>query len=232
MDMEGFKLHKFPVAAYLIIALTVVAALGLGYCWFCERDIDDVECRHMRIQAPDGFWVTEMPTPNVSEGTNEVEGIVLHHTATESGEKSLKILTDPESGVSCHVMIDTDGSRYVLAPPEAITWHAGRSRLNGKEGCNNFTVGIEFQGNTVEEPLTDRQIESAVDYMIPIIEEYNIPLKNIVTHEQIRDNYRKAHPKTKTPTKVDVTPTEYERLMTALNEKLSESNNTDDSTHA
>lgn len=230
--MEGINLHKFPVAAYLIISILVVAAMGLGFCWFCERDADDVECKHMRIQAPDGFWVTEMPTPNVSDGTNKVEGIVLHHTATESGEKSLDILTDPESGVSCHVMIDTDGSRYVLAPPEAITWHAGRSRLNGKDGCNNFTVGIEFQGNTVEEPLTDRQIESAVDYMLPIIEQYHIPLDNIVTHEQIRDNYRKAHPKTKTPTKVDVSSSEHDRIMAALNEKLSENKDNALTSHA
>ncbi len=194
--------------------------MGIGCCWFSERDVEDVECKHMRIKAPDGFWVTELPTPNVSEGTNKVEGIVLHHTATESGEKSLEILTDPESGVSCHVMIDTDGSRYVLAPPEAITWHAGRSRLNGKDGCNDFTIGIEFQGNTVEEPLTDRQIESAVDYMLPIIEQYNIPLDNVVTHEQIRDNYLKAHPKAKTPTKVDVTSTEHNHIMAALEKRI------------
>lgn len=218
--MERLKLHNRPVLVYMIVAVVVVAAMGLGYCWLEDRDADVAECKEMRIKAPDGFYVTEVPTPNVAEGVNKVQGIVLHHTATESVEKSLKILTDPKSGVSCHVLIDTDGSRYVLAPPEAITWHAGRSRLNGKDGCNNFTVGIEFQGNTLEEPLTDKQIESAIDYMLPIMEEHNIPLKDIVTHEQIRDNYIKAHPKQKTPSKVDVTPDEYARFMTALNDRL------------
>lgn len=219
-DMENRKLHNRPVTVYLIVALIVVAAMGLGYMWLDRSDAGVAENRDMRIKAPDGFWVTRIDTPNVSEGKNAVEGIVLHHTATESLEKSLKILTDSASGVSCHVLIDTDGSRYVLASPEAITWHAGRSRLNGKEGCNNFTVGIEFQGNTVEQPLTDRQIESAIDYVLPIMEEYEIPMSNIVTHEQIRDNYKKAHPKRKTPPKVDVTPDEYARFMTALDNKL------------
>ena len=147
---------------------------------------------------------------------------MLHHTACVTGRQALESLTSPSSKVSCHVMIYTDGSRYVLASPDKITWHAGRSRLNGRDWCNQFTIGIEFQGNTLEKPLTDAQIESAIEYILPIMKQYRIPLKNIVTHEQIRENYKKAHRNKKVPSKVDITQEEYARFMKALKSKMND----------
>lgn len=164
------------------------------------------------------YKVVEIPTPNVGEGINRVSGIVLHHTAEPTAESALAKLTASGSGVSAHVLIDTDGTRYILADPEAITWHAGKSRLNGRENANNFTVGIEFQGNTVDTPLTDAQIASAVEYIRPLISQYDIPLKNIVTHEYIRTEYKRAHPGDKVPDKVDVQSVERDRLIRALEE--------------
>lgn len=206
----------------LVILIAVLMITGILFSVFLseEEEYASITEGAPKEKDAEGFWVVDMPTPNVSEGVNKVEGIILHHTATENGEEALKLLTTPGSNVSCHVMIDTDGTRYVLADPTAITWHAGRSRLNGREGCNDFTVGIEFQGNTVESPLTDAQIESALDYVVPLIHEYNIPLQNIVTHEEIRNEYMEAHPKSKVKPKVDVTASEHERFMTALRHKM------------
>lgn len=162
------------------------------------------------------YKVVEMATPNIDKGINEVKGIVLHHTATASLEESIEKLTTPGSGVSCHVLIDKDGTRYLLAPPEAITWHAGFSKMGNREKCNKFTIGIEFQGNTVEAPLTNEQVESAVEYIAPLMEEYGIPIENIVTHEQIRKSYQDAHPKSRVPDKVDITESQHQRILNAL----------------
>lgn len=214
---------KGDIMAGIFLMVAGVIAILLAI-WFGTRERPDVpitEGEHIE-KDKHGYWVVDVPTPNVTEGVNEVEGIILHHTATSTGEQALRTLTSPKSGVSCHVLIDTDGTRYVLADPTAITWHAGKSMLNGKEGCNNFTVGIEFQGNTLEEPLTDDQIQSALDYMLPIMRHYNIPMKNIVTHEQIRKEYKDANPKAKAHAKVDVTPEEYERFMKVLRERQRE----------
>lgn len=163
------------------------------------------------------YKVEEVPTPNVDKGINEVRGIVLHHTAEPSAASALAKLTTAGSGVSAHVLIDTDGTRYVLASPTAITWHAGKSRLDGRENANEFTVGIEFQGNTVESPLTDAQVASAVEYIQPLLEAYDIPLENIVTHEFIRTEYKRAHPNAEVADKVDVQQSERERVIEALN---------------
>ncbi len=219
------RIDKSIQSLYLLMALGVVITMSFSVIQ-CTPDTHNltheelVEERHPGEGTKVGdYWVVDRPTPNVTDGKNEITAVILHHTATDSIEQSLDILTNPDMGVSCHVLIDKDGTRYVLAPPEAITWHAGRSRLNGRENVNNFSIGIEFQGNTVEEPLTDAQIQSAIDYLLPILEEYKINDKNIVTHEQIRANYISARPKTKTPTKVDVTPEQHARFMQELQKR-------------
>ena len=161
------------------------------------------------------------PTPNYDrEKVNEVQGIILHHTAEPTVERSLEVLTSKKRIVGTHVVIDTDGTRYIMCEPTVVTYHAGASLLNGRERCNEWCLGIEFQGNTLEKPLTEQQIESAVEYMVPLIREYNIPIGNIVTHEMIRTAYKNRHPEKKCYSKVDITQTEYKRVMKALEEKL------------
>ena len=133
------------------------------------------------------------PTPNIEPDTlNDVQGVVLHHTAEPTVEESLEILSSPEKKVSTHVVIDYDGTRYIMAAPTDVTWHAGRSILGDREECNFFTIGIEFQGNTLEKPLTNDQINSAIEYLLPIIRQYNIPMENMVTHEMVKRNTPKA----------------------------------------
>ena len=164
------------------------------------------------------------PTQNYSrELTNDVQGVILHHTALPTLQRSLDMLTLPNNIVSTHCVIDTDGTRYILADPGIVTYHAGKSVLNGRERCNEFTIGVEFQGNTQEKPLTDNQIRSAVEYLLPIMKLYHIPLKNVVTHENIRATYMRNHPEDLTvKDKCDITPPEYKRVMEALGELIHE----------
>ncbi len=161
------------------------------------------------------------PTPNYDcTRTNTVEGVILHHTAEPTVEKSLSILTSIKKKVGTHVVIDTDGTRYIMAKPEVVTYHAGWSVLNGKTGCNYFTIGIEFQGNTLVKPLTKDQINSAIEYLLPIIKKYKISTKSIVTHEMVRKAYKKKYPKKRCSGKVDITQEEYKRFMKVLKLKL------------
>ena len=66
---------------------------------------------------------------------------------------------------------------------------------------------------------TENQIESGIEYLLPIIRKYNIPLENIVTHEAVRNNYKRKYPGRKVSGKVDITPGEYQRFMERLAEK-------------
>ncbi|MGB0204581.1 MAG: 1,6-anhydro-N-acetylmuramyl-L-alanine amidase AmpD [Neptuniibacter sp.] len=68
-----------------------------------------------------------------------------------------KEITDLE--VSAHFLIERDGVISQFVPLEKRAWHAGLSCFDGREGCNDFSVGIELEGCD-EEPFTDQQYQS------------------------------------------------------------------------
>lgn len=204
---------------YWLCSIVIIIVVIISVCLVVYPDIllssEKTETENRAIIKE--YRVVDYPTPNYDkEKSNHVLGVVLHHTAEPTVEKSLAILTSPIKKVGTHVVIDTDGTRYVMADPNIATYHAGRSILNGHEGCNYCTVGIEFQGNTLVAPLTDDQIASGIEYIMPIMAKYNIPLKNIVTHEMVRNAYMQKYPNKRSSAKVDITPTEYSRFMKAL----------------
>ena len=206
---------------FLLLLIIVAVAIG-AFVWIIvqpsqtQKTHNKVPVQHSYAKIC-GFDEKRYPTPNYdSKRKNEGVGVVLHHTGEPTVEESLEILTSPERKVSTHVVIDTDGTRYVMADPTVVTYHAGLSILHGMEHCNYCTIGIEFQGNTLVAPLTDKQIASAIEYLMPIIEEYNIPLENIVTHEMVRNAYREQYPDKRCDIKVDITPHEYAHFMGTL----------------
>lgn len=85
-------------------------------------------------------------------------------------------------------------------------------------------IGIEFQGNTTQKPLTEEQIQSAVEYLKPIIQQNNIRLEDIVTHEQVRNLYNQYRQQynlgRKAESKCDITLSEYEKIIDALKEQV------------
>jgi len=155
-------------------------------------------------------------------GTNEALGILLHHTGEGSDLDMLKILTGATKRlVSSHAFIGKDGSRYILGNPEDITYHAGLSRMEGKDNTNLFTVGIEFAGDTNKAPLTQDQINSGVEYIYDIAKNHNIPIERIMSHQDVRTNYKKAHPNNKEAyDKVDISEGEMNRMLDILNKSL------------
>jgi AmpD protein len=48
--------------------------------------------------------------------------------------------------VSAHLLIDRQGSVTQFVPFERCAWHAGVSSFLGREGCNDFSIGIELEG--------------------------------------------------------------------------------------
>lgn len=183
-----------------------------------------------------GFSTDTVATPNIrtkeSESykrghslINERKGVVLHHTAFEEPDLTnvTRHLTNPQTEASSHVIIGYDGHRRVLATPDKITFHAGQSVWNNRQDVNDFMLGIEFQGNTNKKNLTDKQIQSAIEYLKPIIRENNIPLENIVTHEQVRAMYNefaKKQNKAIAANKPDINKANYERIINALLKSL------------
>lgn len=64
--------------------------------------------------------------------------------------------------VSAHLLIRRDGEMVQFVPFHRRAWHAGLSSYEGRERCNDFSIGIEMEG-TDQGDFTDAQYEALVD---------------------------------------------------------------------
>ncbi len=48
--------------------------------------------------------------------------------------------------VSAHFLIRRDGQLLQFVSCEFRAWHAGKSSWNGRENCNDYSIGIELEG--------------------------------------------------------------------------------------
>lgn len=134
------------------------------------------------------FPQTIRRTPNVSSGrVIRPTHIVLHHTSG-SYNGSVSWCLNPASKVSYHCIVARNGERTVLALPTQRTWHAGQSSWQGRTDANSWSVGLAWEGDTNTTPLTDDAVQSAAEYLRIIIEDYKIPVTNILRHADIAPN--------------------------------------------
>ncbi|HNP63995.1 MAG TPA: 1,6-anhydro-N-acetylmuramyl-L-alanine amidase AmpD [Woeseiaceae bacterium] len=60
--------------------------------------------------------------------------------------------------VSAHLLIRRDGELLQFVPFTERAWHAGESSFRGRSRCNDFSIGIELEGED-ETPYDDRQYQ-------------------------------------------------------------------------
>lgn len=92
--------------------------------------------------------------------------------------------------VSSHFVIRRDGEIRQYVSTEKRAWHAGVSRFDGREGCNDFSIGIELEG-TGEVPFEKTQYD-ALSRLLPALCRRH-PIKAVTGHEFIAPG-RKADP--------------------------------------
>lgn len=95
--------------------------------------------------------------------------------------------------VSSHLVIRRDGVVWQFVPFHQRAWHAGESVFDGREKCNDFSIGIELEGiDTV--PYSQEQYQSLRKCTLAIMQAYSdITLDRIVGHEHIAPG-RKTDP--------------------------------------
>jgi len=95
--------------------------------------------------------------------------------------------------VSSHLFIRRDGEVVQFVPFHQRAWHAGESMFNGRERCNDFSIGIELEG-TDDQPFEDQQYEHLAQVTRCLLKNYpTMTQKNIVGHSDIAPN-RKTDP--------------------------------------
>ena len=95
--------------------------------------------------------------------------------------------------VSAHLLIRRDGAVIQFVPFGERAWHAGESRFHGRTRCNDFSIGIELEGED-ETPYEDAQYASLIAVIGAIKQGYpKIAHRNIAGHSDVAPG-RKSDP--------------------------------------
>lgn len=70
--------------------------------------------------------------------------LLMHYTGMQSPEAAIDRLTDPESGVNVHYIVEENGKIHDIVPEDKRAWHAGVSFWKGEEDVNSASIGIEI----------------------------------------------------------------------------------------
>lgn len=76
-------------------------------------------------------------------GAIKPEYLVIHYTVVTTGAATVQAFKNPAVQASAHLVLDLDGTFTQMVPFNMKAWHAGKSSWAGRDGCSNFTIGIE-----------------------------------------------------------------------------------------
>lgn len=95
--------------------------------------------------------------------------------------------------VSSHLLIDRQGNITQFVPFDQRAWHAGVSEFEGRQRCNDFSIGIELEG-TDDIAYSDIQYSVLAQISQQIMNQYPaITMDRIVGHSDIAPE-RKTDP--------------------------------------
>jgi len=120
----------------------------------------------------------QLPSPNCDARPPgaEVDLLIIHNISLPPGcfggdaidcffTNTLDVDADPfykeicDMRVSAHLLVRRDGAIVQYVPFTQRAWHAGVSCFEGREGCNDYSIGIELEG-------TDELIYEDIQYRV------------------------------------------------------------------
>lgn len=126
--------------------------------------------------------------------------VIIHHTAQESMDQTIRTFTLERTQVSAHYVIGRDGKTIQMLNDYLRSWHAGQSRWGKITDMNSQSVGIELDNNG-REPFSNVQINSLIRLLDTLKTNYRIPAENFIGHSDIAPT-RKQDPSVHFPWKL------------------------------
>ena len=142
-----------------------------------------------------------VPSPNFDARPPgaQAELLVVHHISLPAGrfsgdavERLFTNRLDPSAHpsfdevcalrVSAHFLVRRRGELLQFVDTDARAWHAGASRFLGRERCNDFSIGIELEGDETHR-FTEAQYRRLA-FLIGALRERH-PLRWIAGHSDI-----------------------------------------------
>jgi len=144
----------------------------------------------------------QSPHQNQRPAGVQVDMIVLHAISLPAGQFDMQHIEGLFMGrldsrvhasfaelqglnVSAHFVVDRKGEITQFVSCEGRAWHAGLSEWQGRQGCNDFSIGIEMIGDE-EQPFTQAQYrETARLCRVLMLRFAGIDRQRIVGHQDV-----------------------------------------------
>jgi N-acetylmuramoyl-L-alanine amidase len=110
--------------------------------------------------------------------------VIIHFTAQDSIQQTLKTFTLVRPQVSAHYVVAKDGKVFHMLNDYLRAWHAGISKWGSISDMNSCSIGIEIDNNG-NEPFTEVQVKSLLALLTQLKKVYNIPTANFIGHQDI-----------------------------------------------
>ena len=117
-----------------------------------------------------------------------VDLLLLHYTGMTSAAAACDLLCSPQSGVSCHYLIDEDGTITQMVGEDERAWHAGTSSWQGETDTNSRSIGIEIHNPGHQIGYRDfpaAQMQAVVALCRDILTRHAIPARNVLAHSDV-----------------------------------------------
>ena len=129
-------------------------------------------------------------SPNHGErvGRKRPDSIILHYTGMADGASALAWLCEPRSAVSCHYLVEEDGTVVQLVPEARRAWHAGRSRWKRESDINSASLGLEIVNGGHPAglpPFPDKQVGAVIALCRELVTRYSILPERVLAHSDV-----------------------------------------------
>ena len=128
----------------------------------------------------------------VNFGLRKPNYVIIHHTAQNSTQQTLKTFTTPSTQVSAHYVIGRDGIVFQMLNDYLRAWHGGSAKWGNATDINSSSIGIELDNNGFE-PFSQSQINSLLTVLDTLKRKHAIPIANFIGHSDIAPG-RKVDP--------------------------------------
>ncbi len=125
--------------------------------------------------------------------------VIIHHTAQNSCDQTLRTFTLKRTAVSSHYVICEDGTVHHMLNDYLRAWHGGISKWGNNTDINSSSIGIELDNNGFEY-FDERQINSLMQLLATLKKRHGIPAANFIGHGDIAPT-RKNDPNWRFPWK-------------------------------
>ncbi len=181
---------------------------------YATRGIGNLGDRDLHVDLVSGLMrgVRQIASPNCDSRPPDVETdlIVVHGISLPPGEfggpwidrlftNSLPAEVHPYFAevsslrVSSHLVVTRDGATTQYVSFNDRAWHAGKSCYQGREACNDFSIGVELEG-TDTLPYEAAQYDALADAVAALCSAYpNLSPRRLAGHSDIAPG-RKTDP--------------------------------------